>query len=228
MRTTGTDVGDATAEQGVAGDERLSRHWHRLRWLAGRAPAPTPVAFVRSGTADVLVSRRPPGTRGDDPEQRVDIVRTVAELARLLGAIHATTVGDGPRLDIAGRAAAAVGALRSDPSAPVTDPAYARTPRRELAESLASGIADHGRGGGTLVVGRPTLDNLTVDAGRATGFLDWADAGLGDAHLDLVIAARSVAALSPQLVPELVRHYPGAAPDLRRLDWYQLFTGVGA
>ena len=73
----------------------------------------------------------------------------------------------------------------------------------------------------TLIHGDYALPNVLID-GDDVSFVDLDRAGVGDRHLDLAIAARSLTYnWGDQWVPLLFEHY-GQFPDPDRITWYRL------
>jgi aminoglycoside 3'-phosphotransferase II len=73
----------------------------------------------------------------------------------------------------------------------------------------------------TLIHGDYSLPNVLID-GDDVSFVDLDRAGVGDRHLDLAIAARSLTYnWGEQWVPLLFEHY-GQFPDPDRIAWYRL------
>lgn len=105
---------------------------------------------------------------------------------------------------------------------------FARYTPGELAErlrKLADAAAVPEPEDRVLVHGDLCVSNLLVDpnGGAPLGVVDWAFAGVGDRHLDLAIAARSLARnFGGECLPSLFAAYGGFDPDPIRLELYAL------
>jgi aminoglycoside phosphotransferase len=76
-----------------------------------------------------------------------------------------------------------------------------------------------------VVHGDWSVGNLIVrpDTGRLTGIVDWAGLGVGDRHLDLATAARSlVTHFGGECLPKFLAAYGWEEPDALRLEFYAL------
>lgn len=171
-----------------------------------------------------------PGEPGDSIEYRVDAERTVGLFATTLRRLHDLDVGGLGAVvrmqrveDLVRRAESALGAGELDDGR--RSPAYAHMPVDRLVQILADGAAAaEARATPAVVVhGRPTLSRLWCRSGTAVGLVDWEDLAIGDRHLDLAVAIRSIASdLAPVLVPVFVERYGLEHPDPILLDWYSL------
>lgn len=171
-----------------------------------------------------------PGEPGDSIEYRVDAERTVGLFATTLRRLHDLDVGGLGAVvrmqrveDVVRRAETALGAGELDDGR--RSPAYAHMPVDRLVQILADGAAAaEARATPVVVVhGRPTLSRLWCRSGTAVGLVDWDDLAIGDRHLDLAVAIRSIASyLAPVLVPVFVERYGLEHPDPILLDWYSL------
>ncbi len=195
-------------------------------------------ALVRDAGLDATDA---PGEPGDSIEYRVDAERTVGLLATTLRRLHDLDVsgldgpaaasaasGSGPRRrrpeDLVRRVEAALdaGQLGDDSG---RSAAYAHMPVERLVRILAEGAATaEARATAPVAVhGAPTLSRLWCRSGAAVGFVRWDDLAIGDRHLDLAVAIRSIASdLAPVLVPVFVERYGLEHPDPILLDWYSL------
>jgi aminoglycoside phosphotransferase len=193
-------------------------------------------ALVRDAGLDATGAA---GEPGDSIEYRVDAERTVGLFATTLRRLHDLDVdgldglggldgpGDASRVlrvgDVVGRAEAALAAGELDGHE--RSAGYAHMPVERLVRILADGAAAaEARATPAVVVhGRPTLSRLWCRSGAAVGFVGWDDLAIGDRHLDLAVAIRSIASdLAPVLVPVFVERYGLEHPDPILLDWYSL------
>jgi aminoglycoside phosphotransferase len=200
-------------------------------------PAPDALqpAVLRSGM-DASGAAGEPATA---VEYLVQAERTVGLLADALARLHRTELTDEERsltLDAHQLAEAAAAGHRTSAAvaaAHVRSAAYAHIDDERLHAILVEGAAGAAARGDRMVLthGSPTLANLVADRGTLVGWVDWAAAAVADPYRDLAVAARSVAAMSPSLVPLLLERYGEQSPDPIRLDWYSLLaelTGAGA
>ncbi|MFN7151892.1 MAG: hypothetical protein ACK4V6_20730, partial [Microthrixaceae bacterium] len=169
-------------------------------------------ALVRDAGLDATGA---PGEPGDSIEYRVDAERTVGLFATTLRRLHDLDVdgldgldGDAARAssaalvgaprvrraeDVVGRVEAAFAAGELDGGE--RSPAYAHMPVERLVRILADGAAtaDERATRPVVVHGRPTLSRLWCRSGAAVGFVGCDDLAIGDRHLDLAVAIRSIA-----------------------------------
>ncbi len=162
-------------------------------------------------------------------EYRVQAERTVGLLADALARLHRTDLTDEERrlaLD-APQLAAAVERSSGRPRSA----AYTHIDDERLHAILVDGAAGAAARADRVVLthGAPTLAHLIADQGVLVGWVDWRSAAVADPYRDLAVAARSVAEMSPALVPVLMERYGEQSPDPIRLDWYSLLaelTGI--
>lgn len=196
----------------------------RLEWLAGHLAAPPVVAAATNevGTA-FLVTEVLPGEDGAHLLHRVDSSRTVRAFGEALAALHALPV-EGCPFD--GRIERRLADARARVEADLVvrdrlDPPYRRHEPSRLLEVLEGSVPD----GEDLVVahGDYALDNVVLDDGAVVGYLDVGRLGVADRHVDLALAARSLARLvSPEAIPPFLLAYGLAWPDSRKIDFYVL------
>jgi aminoglycoside phosphotransferase len=191
------------------------------------APEALQLAILRSGM-DASASEGEPATA---IEYRVQAERTVGLLADALARLHRTELTDEElhlALDAPQLAAAVQPTGGHSRSA-----AYTHIDDERLHAILVDGAAGAATRSDRVVLthGAPTLAHLVADKGALVGWVDWRAAAVADPYRDLAVAARSVAAMSPALVPLLMERYGEQSPDPIRLDWYSLLaelTGVGS
>lgn len=206
-------------------DAALQAEADRLTWLGGRGGAPRLWGCGTGGAVPaVLVTEWLDGVDLGAPEMRVDIERTVRELAAGLARLHAVAVEGCPFVEdrhlLAARCRARVdsGAV----SAADLSPAYARVGTERLARAVTDAAAELVEPAEDRVFchGRPTLAHAIARQGRMVGFTGWGAASVSDRYRDLAVAAADVATLSPVLVPLLFEAYGLERPDPQRLDFY--------
>jgi aminoglycoside 3'-phosphotransferase-1 len=205
--------------------DRLDAEASRLAWLAGHLPVPEVVALVHEPDAETawLVSRLLPGSPADELHHRVDGHALATAFAAGLRAIHALDASACPfdaRLPVrAAEARQRVAAGLVDAAG--FDEAYRRyDPDTLLGLWLQSVPGDEDP---VVTHGRYTLDNVLIDAGGVTGYVDWARCGVADRYVDLALAARSLArAVGPELVVTFFEHYGIDQPSLAKIDFYVL------
>jgi len=203
-----------------AGEQRaaLADEAARLRWLAGRLPAPELVAEVERGGGVFLLMTAVPGVDCSDRSHAADVPAMVRLLAEGLRLIHA---------------------------APLDDCPFDHTPRAELERArrrLELGLVDAGAFDAdpaevfeellrleprepdiVLTHGDYCLPNVLIDGGRLSGFCDLGRLGAGDRYRDLALAARSLAYnWGAEHVPLLFEAYGLPQPDQRRLEFFRL------
>ncbi|WP_269845463.1 APH(3') family aminoglycoside O-phosphotransferase [Caulobacter endophyticus] len=195
----------------------------RLAWLAGRAPVPTVLALDDRDGEVRLLTTAVPGVSAHDwleahPESAAALV---AELARMLAALHALPVAGCPfdatpavRVEEAARrlAEGLVDADDFDDERAGADP-------EDLLVQLHAGVP----AAPDLVVahGDCTLDNILVEDSRPTGFIDVGRLGIADRWQDLALIRRSLSEFEDGLSDLLLTAY-GAPQDQAREGFHLL------
>lgn len=206
-------AGGATAEAG------------RLAWLSGRAPvAEVLVRHVDDAGAGWLLTAALPGSDATDLVHHGDPERLVAALARGLRRWHDELPVDAcpfdTRLDVrlaGARQRIAAGRVDADDFEPLH---RGRSPEELLAiiESLRPDDEDL-----VVVHGDPCLPNVLLHRGAVIGWVDVGRSGVADRHLDLAVAARSIARnLGGHAVGPFFDAYGVEWPDVRRIELYTL------
>jgi kanamycin kinase/aminoglycoside 3'-phosphotransferase-2 len=199
--------------------EEVAAEAERLHWLAGRIPAPEPLAFDEvDETAYLLMSAVP----GIDATDR-DVPAMVRELAAGLRLIHSVPLDDCP---FDHRIEAMLERARRRLELGLVDPdefdseRHGRSPADVFAELLA--LPDPA-GDPVLTHGDYCLPNVLIDDGRLAGFCDLGRLGAGDRYRDLALAARSLAHnWGAEHVPLLFEAYGLAKPDQDTIAYYHL------
>jgi aminoglycoside 3'-phosphotransferase-2 len=175
----------------VGEDSGLYAEAERLRWLAGRLPAPDVVSFARDDRCEYLLVTGVPGVNGVEAgRERPEDVAT--GLAQALKVLHAQPVAGCPfdqtlatQIERARRRVVS----RLVDEADFDEERIGRTAPDLLAE------IDVGRPTNevcALTHGDPCLPNVMFDEGRFAGFIDCGRAGVADPYQDLALAARSI------------------------------------
>ncbi|WP_276611613.1 APH(3') family aminoglycoside O-phosphotransferase [Caulobacter sp. 602-2] len=195
----------------------------RLAWLAGRAPVPSVLAFVQAAGEARLLTTAVPGVSAHDwlsahPERGE---APVAELARMLAALHALPAADCPfdaapaaRVEEAARrlAAGLVDTEDFDDERAGADPGRLLEQLRTTLPTRVEAVVAHGD---------CTLDNILVEDGRPTGFIDVGRLGLADRWQDLALMRRSLSEFGNELADRFLAAY-GAAQDQDREGFHLL------
>lgn len=195
----------------------------RLRWLGPHLPAPEVVVVSDDdGGGGWLVTATLPGRpahRADHHPDAEVLVRAVGDALRRLHALPAAVCpfdAGWHRLDE--EVAANLAAGRIDTSA--FDQPFCRYGAERLVELWRQGRPTDDVP--VVVHGDATLPNVLVDGSQLTGFVDVGRLGVGDRHLDLAVAHRSIHRnLGPAAVFAFYDAY-GTDPDLARLEHHLL------
>lgn len=170
----------------------LLQERERLRWFAGRLPAPQVVGYEVTPGHEYLAMTRLPGIPMSDPDATLHPQRVVDLLARALRELHALPIRDCPfrmTLDVTLRLA------REQVEAGTVDETDFDEERRgRTAVSVFNELARTRPDAEDLVVthGDPCLPNLIVNGEHVEGLVDLGRAGIADRHADLALAWRSV------------------------------------
>lgn len=195
----------------------------RARWLAGHLPVPEVIASGTDGEQEWLVTTALGGSDATRPEHQMDVERLVRTLGEGLRTFHdGATVGDCPfdaTTPVAlERARARMEAGRVDETD--FEPLYLGMSSRELFQLVVDSVP---AGGDDLVVlhGDYCVPNVILEDGVVSGYVDLGRVGVGDRHLDLGIAARSIANnFGGHGVGPFLDAYGIDQPDLARLDFF--------
>lgn len=207
----------------ASGTGALQDERDRIAWCSAFLPVPQIIYEGEHEGREYLVTSALDGQDAlaslvqDRPE------RVVRVFGAALGRWHALPIEDCPfdmRLDVMiGRAAdhTARGLVDEDD--------FDRARQGRSAASLLDELRRLRPAENDLVVchGDYTLDNVVVNAGQLSGFIDLGRCGISDRYRDLAIAARDVRDdLGDELVPVLWEAYKLETPDEHRLAYYRL------
>lgn len=188
-----------------------------LRWLQDRVPVPVMVAAADRH----LVTECATGIAANDPQWSTRADEIAALLGRGLRRWHDTPSAGCP-VDRSPWALLSFARHRIEEDQIDSSSLARRHPGRtpeQILRRLEQTIPD--RFVPTLIHGDFSLSNVIVD-GADLCFEGVARAGVGDRHLDLSVAASSLASTwGDAWVPTLFEHY-GQFPDPDRITWYRL------
>lgn len=198
----------------------LRNEAERIGWLSAHVEVPAIVALHLEATVEYLITEGLPGTMACDPVWAGDLQALFSAVAAAMRHLHETPSISCPfdrspktLLDLAQRR---IEAGSVDP-ADFGEEFRGRTPD-QLLRRLRHRIPE--RFVPTVVHGDFSLPNVLVADG--VGFVDLARSGVGDRHIDLAVAARSIAYnWGEQWVPRFFEAY-GQFPDPERLAWYRM------
>ena len=185
----------------VSSGESLAAEAERLRWLAGRHPAPVVLEFASDGDTELLVSAELPGRSAVDPlwADRVDdAVRAIAEGLRRL---HSLPTSECPfEWDVAARIAVATA------SGLVIPPVLREPPQIDR-----------------LVVchGDPCAPNTLLGPDGFTANVDFGRLGLADRWADLAVATMSLGWNYENFDESVFWDTYGVEPDPERISYYR-------
>jgi kanamycin kinase/aminoglycoside 3'-phosphotransferase-2 len=213
----------------ASGAQLLAAETVRLRWLRDRAPVPEVLAWsVGADGRAFLVTTALAGAPATAPEHRGDAELLVATVARALRRLHDLPIDDCPfDSRLAGQLATAERRVELGlvDQSDFEEPYRPYSPAR-LFELLVDSMPAHDE---DLVVvhGDCTLDNLILDGGEVTGFVDVGRSGVGDRYLDLAVIARELAHhVSPASLGPFFDLYGLDRPELRKVDFYVLLDEI--
>ncbi|UBV42244.1 aminoglycoside 3'-phosphotransferase [Deinococcus taeanensis] len=169
----------------------LQQERERLRWLAGRVPAPQVVAFEVTPDAEYLAMTRLSGMPMSHPDAQLHPERVVNLLARALRELHALPLRDCP---FTATLAVTLPLARERVQAGVVDEADFDEERAgRSAVSVFNELARTRPDGEDLVVthGDPCLPNVILNGEYVEGLIDVGRLGIADRHADLALAHRS-------------------------------------
>ncbi|NTY01149.1 APH(3') family aminoglycoside O-phosphotransferase [Deinococcus sp. JMULE3] len=201
----------------------LQQERERLRWLAGRIPAPQVVAFETGGDQDFLAMTRLNGIPMSHPDARLHPERVVNLLARALRELHALPLRDCPfrqTLDVT------LPLARERVQAGLIDGSDFDEERAgRSAVSVFNELARTRPPQDDLVVthGDATLDNIILNGEYVEGLIDVGRLGIADRHADLALAHRSVRSeLGERYATQFLDLYGRALVDDTKLAYYRL------
>lgn len=192
----------------------------RIRWLSAQVDVPAIVVLHLEAAVEYLVTDGLAGVMACDQVWVDDLDRLTSTLAAAMRRLHETPsisyrVDRSPMalLELAGRR---IESGLVDPD-DFDDEFRGRTPE-QLLRRLHHRIPE--RFVPTVVHGDFSLPNVIV--GEKVGFVDLARSGVGDRHIDLAVAARSIRYnWGAEWVPRFFEAY-GQFPDPERLAWYRM------
>lgn len=195
----------------------------RLRWLAGRVPAPAVVGYEATPEREYLATTRLPGVPLHHPDALVHPRRVTELLARALRELHALPARDCP-FD-ASLAVTLRRARERVEAGQVDETDFDEERQGWTATQVMNELIRRRPAREDLVVthGDACLPNLLLDGEYLSGFVDVGRLGLADRHADVALAWRS---LTRNLGPEMAGHfldiYGRALVDAGRLKYYAL------
>ncbi len=203
--------------------ESLRTEQTKLRWLAGRLPAPRVIGYATDEASEYLATARLPGLPMHHPDALLHARRNADLLARALRELHALPIRECPfNQSLAVRLRQA----RERVELGLVDETDFDTER--LGQS-AEHILRH------LVKSRPTTEDLVIAHGDAClpnflvsgevveGLIDVGRLGIADRHQDLALAQRSLRRNAGEEVAEhFLDTYGRQWVDPARLEYYQI------
>ncbi|WP_135229202.1 APH(3') family aminoglycoside O-phosphotransferase [Deinococcus fonticola] len=208
--------------QGAVGVS-LQQERERLRWLAGRLPAPQVVAYDTTATHEYLAMTRLPGIDLSHPDALLHPERLVNLLARALRELHALPLRDCPfnmSLNVALHLA------RERVQAGLIDESdFDEARQGRTATSVFNELVKTRPVWEDLVVthGDPCLPNFIVNGELLEGLIDVGRLGIADRHADLGLAYRSTRHnLSVEYAEQLLDHYGREKVDMDKIRYYML------
>jgi len=196
----------------------------RLRWLAGRAPAPEVRHFVVSGGKAWLLMAALPGKTGRQllTEKGTDQGVVVDAMARFLRVIHSLRVEDCPfnnshrhRLSLA-RERLNAGLV----SVQGFDEKRAGSTAEQVWSEMISLVPNTSES--VITHGDLSLDNVLIEDNHVVGIIDVARMGSADRYQDLATLWNCLGDFDAALQERLLVSYGIASPDMRRLRFHVL------
>ncbi|WP_276310663.1 APH(3') family aminoglycoside O-phosphotransferase [Caulobacter flavus] len=196
----------------------------RLAWLAGRAPVPVVLALAEQDGEVRMLTTAAPGVSAYDWLEEAhseSAMALAAELGRMLAMLHALPIADCPfdaapalRVEEAARrlAAGLVDADDFDDERAGADPEDLLAQLRASVPTAPDLVVAHGD---------CTLDNILVEGGRPTGFIDVGRLGVADRWQDLALMRRSLSEFEDGLADLFLAAY-GAPQDQAREGFHLL------
>lgn len=205
--------------QGVS----LQQERERLRWLAGRLPAPQVVAYDTTATHEYLAMTRLPGINLTHEDALLHPERLVNLLARALRELHALPIRDCPfNMSLS----VALHLSRERVQAGLVDESDFDEERQgRTATSLFNELVNTRPVREDLVVthGDPCLPNFIVNGELLEGMIDVGRLGIADRHADLALAYRSTRHnLNEQHAEQFLDQYGREKVDLDKIRYYML------
>jgi kanamycin kinase len=182
--------------------ESLHDEADRLRWVAGRHPAPEVLDYVRTANAELLVTVALPGRSAVDPTWVTRPTEAIRALATGLLALHSLPIDDCPFVwDVESRVDAATAAGRDIPA------------NLRIAPPIDRLVICHGDA---------CAPNTLLDAdGRFLANVDFARLGLADRWADLAVATMSLAWNYVDFDETVFWESYGIDPDPHRISYYR-------
>jgi aminoglycoside 3'-phosphotransferase-2 len=208
----------------AAGDDiaELKAEHDRLRWLAGRVPAPSVLKFAADTDCAYLLTEALPGINAAEVPARRRPQVTI-QFARALRTLHSIDAGECPfdrTLDHilpAARARALAGHV-NEADFDVARLGY-------TAMQLLGPLYEQRPGFEDIVVthGDSCLSNAIFDDASFSGFVDCGRCGRADRYQDLALAARSIDSnFGGQFAVEFFEAYGVKNSDAEKVSYYQL------
>jgi aminoglycoside phosphotransferase len=195
----------------------------RLRWLAGRVPAPGVVGYEVTPDAEYLAMTRLPGIPLHHPDALAHPQRVTQLLARALRELHALPVRDCPFN--ASLAVTLRQAYHRVQASQVDEADFDDERLGQTAVQVMNEVQRIRPPQEDLVVthGDPCLPNLILQGEYLSGVVDVGRLGLADRHADLALAYRSLKHnLSLEMAEHFLDIYGRTFVDRAKLNYYAL------
>ena len=200
---------------------RLQQERERLRWLAGRLPAPTPLAYEEVGGAEYLAMTRLRGMPMSDPDALLHPERMISLLARALRELHALPVRECPFTATlahslrAARERVAAGLVPGEGGRNPVEAFNSLARRRPPPEDL---VVTHGR---------LSLEHVLVQGEYVSGLVGVRGLGIADRWVDLAPACRELRRAFGEGADQSFLEIYGLRPDPDKLAYYEDLTALG-
>lgn len=195
----------------------------KLRWLDGRVPVPTVVAYHKDASGEYLAVTRLPGIDMSHADAKLHPRRNAELLARALRELHALPIRDCPfdaslRVKLReARERVLAGFVNEDDFDDERQGRRADDLLRELLETRPE------REDLVVTHGDACVENVLVSGEFVEGFVDVGRAGIADRHADLALAARSLAGeYGPEIAEFFLDTYGRSLVDASKLAYYRL------
>ena len=171
----------------------LEQEVSRLHWLEQKLCVPHVIELASDETHDFLLLTALPGRDATEDLPGLSFRNRVELVAIGLRQIHGIAIASCP-FDRSLDAELRLARLRVDQGL-VREEDLEEHQRGRSIRAILDSLEEQRPSNETAVFthGDYSLPNIMVDQGRASGFLDWRDCGVGDPYRDLPIVAKSIA-----------------------------------